>query len=156
MLVINKSVGLQLRGRPMLLITRMISDRIILHSVPLLLYILRAVPLFQLSPSHDRQNIGEKNKSAPREHWGGPESRGKSLHKGSFVGLPLLITFFRSFARGTDHSRSISSTLVAEVFLDFSPHDRAVRELRGGEHESRSGEKSRKTSGTRIHFRVRN
>ena len=32
-------------------------------------------------------------------------------------------------------------TLVPEVFLDFSPHERAVREPRSGEHESRSGEK---------------
>ena len=34
-------------------------------------------------------------------------------------------------------------TLVPEVFLDFSPHERAVRELRSGEHESRSSEKEK-------------
>ena len=32
-------------------------------------------------------------------------------------------------------------TLVPEVFLDISPHERAAREPRGGEHESRSDEK---------------
>ena len=35
------------------------------------------------------------------------------------------------------------STLVPEVFLDFSPHERAVREPQSGEHESRSGEKEK-------------
>ena len=30
-------------------------------------------------------------------------------------------------------------TLVPEVFLDFSPHKRAVSEPRNDEHESRSG-----------------
>ena len=35
------------------------------------------------------------------------------------------------------------ATLVPEVFLDFSPHERAVREPRSGEHESRSGEKEK-------------
>ena len=38
---------------------------------------LRAVPLFQLSTSRERKKIYEKNKSAPRKHWGEPESRGK-------------------------------------------------------------------------------
>ena len=28
------------------------------------------------------------------------------------------------------------TTLVPEVFLDFSPHERAVREPRSGEHKS--------------------
>ena len=32
---------------------------------------------------------------------------------------------------------------MPEVFLDFSQHERAVRELRSGEHESRSGEKEK-------------
>ena len=49
-------------------------------------------------------------------------------------------------------------TLVTEVFLDFSPHERATREPRSGEHESRlifgasqkKKKKSRKTSGTRV------
>ena len=48
-------------------------------------------------------------------------------------------------------------TLVTEVFFDFSPHERAVREPRIGEHESRlvsaasqKKEKSRKMSGTRV------
>ena len=36
---------------------------------------LRAVPLFQLS--RERKKIGEKKKSALREHWSEPESRGK-------------------------------------------------------------------------------
>ena len=34
-------------------------------------------------------------------------------------------------------------TLVPEVFLDISPHERAAREPRSGEHESRSGEKEK-------------
>ena len=38
---------------------------------------LRTVPLFKLSPSREGKKIDEKNKSAPREHWGEPESRGK-------------------------------------------------------------------------------
>ena len=33
------------------------------------------------------------------------------------------------------------NTLVPEVFLDISPHERAAREPRSGKHESRSGEK---------------
>ena len=33
-----------------------------------------------------------------------------------------------------------NTTLVPEVFLDISPHGRAAREPRSGEHESRSGE----------------
>ena len=50
----DKQIGLPLRGRPILLITRMITDRIGLHSVllPLLIveifilyYLLRNVPL---------------------------------------------------------------------------------------------------------------
>ena len=43
---------------------------------------------------------------------------------------------------------------VPEVFLYFSPHDKAARELQSGEHKSRLGackeEKSRETSGTRV------
>ena len=48
-------------------------------------------------------------------------------------------------------------TLVIEVFLDFSTHERAAREPRIGEHEprlifaaSQKKEKSRKMSGTRV------
>ena len=44
---------------------------------------------------------------------------------------------------------------VPEVFLYFSPHDKAARELQSGEHKSRLGasrkeEKSRETTGTRV------
>ena len=35
------------------------------------------------------------------------------------------------------------STLAPEVFIDFSLHERAMREPRSGEHESRSGEKEK-------------
>ena len=38
-----KQIGLPLRGRPILLITRMITDRIGLHSVPLPLLIIRVI-----------------------------------------------------------------------------------------------------------------
>ena len=34
-------------------------------------------------------------------------------------------------------------TLVPEVFLDISPHERVAREPQSGEHESRSGEKEK-------------
>ena len=37
----------------------------------------------------------------------------------------------------------ISVTLVPDVFLDISPHKRAAREPRSGEHESQSGEKEK-------------
>ena len=39
--------------------------------------------------------------------------------------------------------RPVVNTLVPEVFLDFSPHERAAREPRSGEHESSSGEKEK-------------
>ena len=35
------------------------------------------------------------------------------------------------------------STLVPDVFLDFSPHERAARVPRSGEQETRSGEKEK-------------
>ena len=38
-------------------------------------------------------------------------------------------------------SRDSLDTLVPEVILDFSPHERAAREPPSGERESRSGEK---------------
>ena len=32
---------------------------------------------------------------------------------------------------------------ATEIFLDYSPHERAAREPRSGEHESQSGEKDK-------------
>ena len=40
-------------------------------------------------------------------------------------------------------TRQVPDTLVPEVFLDISQHERAAREPRSGEHESRSGEKEK-------------
>ena len=50
MILVIKQIGLSLLGRPILLLTRMITDRIGLHSVllPLLRIVLEAVPLASL------------------------------------------------------------------------------------------------------------
>ena len=37
----------------------------------------------------------------------------------------------------------MNGALVPEVFLDIPPHERAAREPKSGEHESRSGEKEK-------------
>ena len=50
------------------------------------------------------------------------------------------------FLGKTLNSHSASLSLVPEVFLDFSPHERAVREPRSGEHEFVK-RRERKTSG---------
>ena len=51
-----KQIGLPLRGRPILLITRMITDRIGLHSVllPLLIAMWCTILLAHINPQHVR------------------------------------------------------------------------------------------------------
>ena len=52
-----KQIGLPLRGRPILLITRMITDRIGLHSVLLPLQIVIVSPKTQLVKNHESLSI---------------------------------------------------------------------------------------------------
>ena len=77
----------------------------------------------------------------------------KCTSEGAIVRWRNFSRFGKNCTRDPTHvRRRRRGILVPEVFLDFSPHERAAREPRSGEHELRSDEKEKplKTSTSTI------